>query len=376
MPPVLRRWVLAACFAVLAGLLLLLLYVSERVPQLQVLNIWVLSGLPLLAWVLAFATRAYFYGGALDHFRLLQEQVEVVQWSWQQWAQRRLLVHASCVLVPDRVSAKVLMHGQGSVAPRRGQARRIAGLPESDQERAQAGLRLLLPAVETVLQTLEPGQALHVTLLSDVPPDQYEALSRSWQQQWSAVIPHLPEVPLILSAELPYQWLEEKLKSACSALELIVVLQTQGGAAYSDGLAILLLGPDSQSGTGNLPIQGALSRPMSLETDRLESELPLFLQVQATVDRLTALLADSADWQPLTSKVLAISNAQGVPLSTAQQWILELSCGLPGPFSSWLAAALAVELTQHLGGPLLVLSKDSGGSWIGTVTTGEQVCKP
>ncbi len=341
--------------AALAGLLVFLLFASGYLPQLQALNIWVLSGLPLLVWVLAFGARAYFFGGALDHYQFLHEQAEAVLRSWQQWAQRSLVVHARCVL--------------------------IAGLPTCVQARAHTGLRLLLAAMEAIFQKLQPGQTLHVTLLSDVPPDQYEALRSAWQHQWSAVMPHWPAVTLALSAELPYQWIEEKLKSGCPALELIVVLQMEGGAAYSDGLAVLLLGPDGLVQAANLPVQGCLSRPMSLETDKLESELPLFLQTQANMGQVTTLLADSVDWQTLNSKVLAISqrseerrskvlaisNAEGVPLSAEQLWILESLCGSPGPFSSWLTAALAVEMTEQL-------SKGSGRSWISTVTTGEPRC--
>ncbi|SEI18076.1 hypothetical protein AB3464_27775 [Pseudomonas asplenii] len=360
--------------AALAGLLVFLLFASGYLPQLQALNIWVLSGLPLLVWVLAFGARAYFFGGALDHYQFLHEQAEAVLRSWQQWAQRSLVVHARCVLLPDQVSARVLVQGKDNLPARQGQALRIAGLPTCVQARAHTGLRLLLAAMEAIFQKLQPGQTLHVTLLSDVPPDQYEALRSAWQHQWSAVMPHWPAVTLALSAELPYQWIEEKLKSGCPALELIVVLQMEGGAAYSDGLAVLLLGPDGLVQAANLPVQGCLSRPMSLETDKLESELPLFLQTQANMGQVTTLLADSVDWQTLNSKVLAISNAEGVPLSAEQLWILESLCGSPGPFSSWLTAALAVEMTEHQGRTLLVLSKGSGRSWISTVTTGEPRC--
>ncbi len=194
--------------AALAGLLVFLLFASGYLPQLQALNIWVLSGLPLLVWVLAFGARAYFFGGALDHYQFLHEQAEAVLRSWQQWAQRSLVVHARCVLLPDQVSARVLVQGKDNLPARQGQALRIAGLPTCVQARAHTGLRLLLAAMEAIFQKLQPGQTLHVTLLSDVPPDQYEALRSAWQHQWSAVMPHWPAVTLALSAELPYQWIE------------------------------------------------------------------------------------------------------------------------------------------------------------------------
>jgi len=321
--------------------------------------------------VLAFGARAYTYGGALGHFQFLQEEAQGAQQSWQDWARRAMTVQANCVLLPDQMSAGVLMQGHGDLTPREGVARRIAGLPTQEEERAPAGLRLVFPTLASALQTLPAEQELRVTLLSDAPADQYETLRNAWQQQWRAATRRAPPATVTLTAEWSYQWIDEKLKSASSAIELIVVLQVHGGVAYSDGLAALLLCPDSLARARELPETAALLRPMPLEIDTLESELPLFLQTQASARQATGLLADGADWQPLAGQIMAIGGAHGAALLAEQRWFQESLCGLPGPFSSWLLAAFAVEMTRHQRKPLLVLTQEHSRRWISTVTPGE-----
>ncbi|NWA05438.1 hypothetical protein [Pseudomonas gingeri] len=366
------RWALMAFLALLACVLLFLLHVSEPIPQLQLLNIWIFSGAPLLIWVLAFGARAYAYGGALGRFQFLQEEAQGAQQSWQNWAQRSLVVHASCVLLPDQVSASLLSQGDDGIAPRVGQARRIATLPTQREERALAGLHLLLPALEPVLQALPAGQELRVTFLSDIDPEYYPALHDAWRQS-PVTANHSPSPTVTVARDLSYQWIEEKLKAASAAFELILVLQVHGEAAYSDGLAGLLLCPDSLARAWELPVKGALLRPMPLDASRLGSELTLFLNTQPSALRATDLLADGDGWRPLMAWILSAEAARGASLAARQQWILEGLCGLPGPFGHWLAVALGVEMALHQQRPVVVLAQEESRHWISTVNTGALV---
>lgn len=369
-PIVLGRWVLAAIVAMLAGALLFLLHVSERVPPLQALNVWALSGSPMLIWVLTFGARAYFYGGVLSHQQFLEEEAHGAQQAWQDWAQRYLAVHASCVLLPDQVSANVLTQVTLNVPRRTSQARRIAALP-AGPERALAGLQWLLQGVAPVLQVLPAGQELRVTLLSDVEPQQYQRLRDAWEKNW-ATTPHQSPAPtLSAAAELPYQWIDETLKTASRAVELLLVVQVHGEDAYSDGLAALLLCPDRLAYEWDLPVQGRLLRPMPLDIETLESDVALFLQTQTGARQAMGLLADGAHWQPLIAKALLVGGAHGASLEVEQQWVQEHFCGLPGPFGHWLLAALAVEMVQQKVRSLLMLTEEKTRRWISTVAAGD-----
>jgi hypothetical protein len=364
---VLSRWMLAAGVALLTCVLLFLLHTSARVPQVQDLNIWVFAGSPLLIWFLVFAARAYVFGSALSHHRFLEEEAQSAQLAWQDWAQRYLAVHACCVVLPDQVSAGVLTQGVLNLAPRTGQARRIAALP-SKGDRAQAGLQLLICALASAVHALPKEQQLRVTLLSDVDPDQYEALREVLLQIWATATHQTPPAVVNLTAELSCQWVDETLKTASAAFDLILVLQVNGKAAYSDGLAALLLCPDNLSFAWELPVVGKLLRPMPLDSTALKSELRLFLQTQTSACLATGLLADGAQWQPFIGQFNAIGCAHGAALKLEQQWIQETWCGLPGPFGHWLVAALGVEMARHQQGSLLTLTQEQSRQWISSVT--------
>jgi len=366
-PPMLGRWVLAAGVAVVAGVLLFLLHASMQLAPLHAINAWLLSGSPLLIWVLLFGARAYFYGGALSQHQFLEEEAVSAQQAWQGWAQRYLAVHTSCVLLPDQVSASVLQ-GRRDLPMRTGQARRIAALPAQD-DRAQAGLQLLFPVLGPALKALPAEQALRVTLLSDIEPDHYTALRDVWQQ-WETTHRTQPAT-VILTDELSCQWIDETLKTARAALELILVVQVNGGEAYSDGLAALLLCPDQLAVAWDLPVQGGLLRPMPLDAAALNSELAQFQQTQTMALQATGVVADSADWQALTGKIFATSAARAASLSAQRLWVLEHLCGLPGPFGHWLVAAFGLEMVRHQREPVLLLAKEESRYWISTVIAGE-----
>ncbi|PAM83228.1 hypothetical protein CES87_13030 [Pseudomonas sp. ERMR1:02] len=362
----LSRWMLAAGVALLVGVLLFWLHASGQVPLLQVLNIWALAGSPLLLWLLIFSARAYAYGGALSHHQFLEDEAQNAQESWQDWARRSVAVHACCALLPDQVSAAVLARGRTDLPPRTGQARRISVLPSAG-DRTQASLQLLVTAVATALHALPATQELRVTLLNDAGAGQYDALRDAWQRIWASEKFNLQPTTITLTDQMSLQWIDDVLKTGSTAFELILVLQVNGKAAYSDGLAALLLCSDQLASACKLPVLADLLRPMPLDVTTLHSELPLLLQTQTSARLATGLLADGAHWQPTINEIFAIGRAHGAAVKVEQQWIQERLCGLTGPFSHWLIAALGVEMVLHQPQPLLLLAEEQSQHWINTV---------
>ncbi|MCX2900420.1 hypothetical protein [Pseudomonas mandelii] len=367
-PLFIGRWAFAAGVAITVGVLLFFLSASNLVPQMQAANIWVLAAAPLLAWVLVFSARAYAFGNALERHEFLKAEADNAQESWQVWAQRYLAVHASCVVLPDHLSALTLTQAALNLPPRDGQARRIAALP-AQGDRAQTGLQLLVQAMATVLLALPKEQPLRVTLLSDVPVDQRGQLQDAWEESWTTAIGQPSPANVNVASELPCQWVNEKLKTASADFELVVVLQVSGEGAYSDGLAALLLCPDKLADAWDLPVLGKLLRPMPVDITALKSELPLFLQSQTCAGQATAVLADSLDWQPALAQIAMAGSARGTALNIEQQWIQERFSGQPGPLGHWLVAALGVEAARHQQAPLLLLAHDQSQHWISTVTS-------
>lgn len=366
------RWLGAALLAAVAGIALFVLAVSGRVSELGTFNIWLLAAMPLLLWVLAFGVRAYTYGGALSHFQFLEDQADEAGSAWNQWAQRHFAVQASCVLLPDLVSAAVIVQGASAGAPRRsGVARLIDTLPDAGGERMTVALEQSLRGMLPALKALSDEQALQVTLLSDVAEQDHAALRAAWQRAWAKTAPRRAQVTPTLTDALSLQWLENSLKAPRASVDLILVLQINGKDAYSDGLAALLLCPDVLAVEQGLPTQGRLLRPMPLDTDKLDTELPLFLQTQSAARQATGVLADSAHWQSTLGTLLSMGSTQGTKFQAGNQWIQESLCGVPGPFSHWLVAALGVEMSRHLQQPLVVLSQEPSQRWISTIAPGE-----
>ena len=366
------RWLGAALLAIVVGMGLFVLVASGRAPELGNLNIWMLAGTPMLVWLLAFAIRIYTYGGALSHFQFLEDQAAEAESAWSQWAQRHFAVQASCVLLPDQVSAAVIAQGSAAGVPRRsGVARRIGTLPDGGGERMTLALEQSLRGMLPALKALPDEQPLQVTLLTDVAEQDCPALRAAWENCWPKAVPRRTQLTPTLTGALSLQWLENSLKSPGAAVDLLVVLQINGQEAYSDGLAALLLCPEALASERKLPVQGRLLRPMPLDMDKLVTELPLFLQTQSVARQAKGILADAAQWQATLGTLLSMGRGQGTAFQADQQWIQESLCGVPGPFSHWLVAALGLEMSRHLQQPLVVLSQEPSQRWISTVATGE-----
>lgn len=367
--PVLSRWMLAALVAVLMGGLLFLFYAA--VPALAVLNVWWLSVAPLALVTLAFAARAYGYGESLSRFEYQQEMADEAHQAWHAWAQRGVAVLARCVLLPDQVSAQALVQGQAFPA-RTGRARRLAGLSTERDERLVSAVEQVLSGLAPVLKTLPINAPLAVTLLTDLAPKRHAELSGVWQRSWSCLKTLREPSAVAIVDDLPLQWIEDRLKNASTAFELVVVLQLCGEADYSDGLAGLLLCPDAFATQHRLPVTTSWLRPMPLSLGTLEDEFALFMQTQRPASRATGFLLDKADWQPLFKRLLA-SGGDDVAMAAREVWTVEALCGVPGPFAPWLLAALGADGVAHRQQPLLLLTQDRAQHWISTITTKESV---
>ncbi|PJI50418.1 MAG: hypothetical protein CTR55_03525 [Pseudomonas sp.] len=365
------RWLGAALLAVVIGIGLFVLAVSGRLPEIAGVNVWLLAAAPLLLWLLAFAVRSYTYGGALSHFQFLEEQAQEAEVAWSHWAKRHFAVQASCVVLPEQVSAAVIAQGAAGEPRRPGEACRIADLPAKGNERVQVALQKLFAGVGPALMALPADRDLRVTVLHDVEAEELENFQASWRKAWLKAMPSRSQVAASFISELSLQWLEDGLKTPGAAIDLILVLQVNGASSYSDGLAALLLCPDALAQEWALPIQGRLLRPMHLNVEQLKTEFPLFLQTQLTARNATGILADSAQWQPCLGSILSMGEAQQAKFQAGQQWVQESLCGVPGPFSAWLLAALGLEMSRHFQQPLVLLSQEPSQRWISTVATGE-----
>jgi hypothetical protein len=282
-----------------------------------------------------------------------------------------MAVMAGLVLLPEHLSAVAMMKPPHTPVPHSGKARSIVGLPKGQKGRAMAGLAQLMGSLSTVLAPLPPSEKLSVTVLTDAPQDEHSALADACQQHLADLTPSSTLTGVHVTSQLSFTWMEETLKTPRDAVELILIVQAHGKEAYSDGLAAILLCPDTVARTRKLPIAARLLRPMPVDVDSLETDFTTFLQIQAKARDATGVLADRADWQPETTPLQAATAREGAALSVDRRWILEPVNGVPGPCGHWLLAALGIEMTRLAQQPLLLLSSEGTGRWINTVTPGD-----
>jgi hypothetical protein len=368
-PPSTVRWLLIVVSAVASAVLMFLLYAV--LPELQAFNTWAFSASPLAVAILALAARMHAHGAALEEYTLLQERTRLAQVAWTQWGQRYMAVMAGLVLLPEPVSAAALMRPAQTPIPQSGKTRRIARLPKSKKGRAMAGLVQLMDSLSAVLVPLPPGENLSVTVLTDAPQGEYAALTDICQQRLTDLTPSSVISAVHVTAQLPFAWMEERLKTPSDHVEFILVIQLHGDDAYSDGLAAIVLCTDAVASAHTLPVAARLLRPMPLDIDASATDFTTFLQIQAAARQATGLLADRAEWQPVAHTLLAAAGAEGAALPVENRWILEAVNGAPGPCGHWLLAALGIEMARLARQPLLLLASEDTGRWITTVTPGE-----
>ena len=363
------RWLLSGVLATFSGALLFVLHASGSLSMLNYLNIWVFSLSPVVLWLLTFSLRGYFYGRELEHYQFLQQEADYAQQQWAAWAERYLAVSARCVMLPDHISAALLQQNARGLMQRQGQVRRIAYLAKGKPPFI-AALDGLLAGIEERLLALPGELPVEVTLLTDEPETQ-QALCTLFTGCWQNRFPDVP-VPLSLSISdgLSFLVLDERLKQPEATVQLVLVVQLQGDDAYSDGLAALLFTSDDTAHKYALPPQARLLRPMPLEIANLADELALFLTTQTQAQRTVGILGDQQKWAASSAEIITTGNAQGTSWRTDDIQIIGTYCGIQGPFSPWLTAALGVDFVNSGQNPWLVLSTAGAESFVYTITSG------
>lgn len=233
--PSLTRWLFAGVLMAIIGVLLFILHASGTVKILSVINIWWVSLMPAGCWLLIFCLRCYLWDRDLKAHQFLLKEAEYGQQRWEDWAGRWLAVLGSAVLLPDHISAA----HWGSERPQQyGLTRRINYLPVEEPVQLSA-MHALLTSIEERVQCLPEELPLYVTLITDNPsPELTSSFSNLWKE-------HIPgrAVPddITVTGSFSLSEVEERLKQPVLTVNLLLVIQLNGGTAYSDGLAVLLL---------------------------------------------------------------------------------------------------------------------------------------
>ncbi|PLV54505.1 type VI secretion protein [Erwinia sp. B116] len=360
--PSLRWWSLSGALALMVGALLFLLHASGTVPALANIDIWQLSLAVPGAWLLMLSLRGWWLVRATDEYVFLQNEAQFAQEQWEAWAGRHLAILAGSVQLPDGLTAAVIHEPSAAIPSRGGLTRRMAHIHDP--------LKLCLAGVEEALSTLPPDLPLRVTLVSDSPVAQ---LTETFARHWASRFP-LREPPddITVTASLSLQRMAERLKQPELTVDLILLMQLNGGEAYSDWLASLLLTSDDVALIHNLAHPARLLRPMALDMAAFERGFTLFLETQTVACTSVRTLADALSWEKSAASLMTTGARCGAAWQPAERLVLEKLCGIPSPMAPWLVVVLASELVRLSKVSMLTLFSSGTEHYVSTVTSGDE----
>ncbi|MTH48866.1 type VI secretion protein [Intestinirhabdus alba] len=365
-PLLLIWWLLAGMLMAIVGLLLFIVHASGKVSALSEMNIWWVSLLPVGIWLLLFFFRCYLWGRAWEEYQFLQQEAKYGQQQWEAWSERWLAILGNVVLLPDHITAACLEY---ELPQHYGRCQKIDQLT-AETSPAVSAIRLLINGAKYSLQRLPPELPLTVTLIHDNASfDPQESFVSIWKE----CIPER-KVPADITVTDTFSFanVEERLKQPVLTVNLLLILQVNGGEVYSDGLAALLLTSDDVAKKYHLPHAARLLRPMPLDMAKFADDLALFLETQPTARRTTSIIGDVSEWMESCATLIT----QGVKMNAAWEAedisLLEKWCGIPGPFSPWLLTALTADLVTLRKQPQLVLFSEGKERFISTIASGSE----
>lgn len=363
-PPSLSAWFIAGVLMVITSVMIFILHASGAIKVLSVLNIWWLSLTPAGGWFLLFCLRSYLWGREVDEHQFLQQEAQYAQQQWEAWAERYLVIMQSVIFLPDRLTVSSLTSEQPQLY---GLVCRISDLPAASDT---STIKLLLDGSEDGLRSLPTDLPLRITLLTDACPN---GMTDAFGAAWHELFPGRP-VPddITVTDSLSFSWVEDRIKQPVLTVDLILVMQLNGGEVYSDGMAALLLTSDDVAQKYNLPHSARLLRPMPLDMAKFDDDLTLFLETQTVACRTSRVLGDAKAWTEKSAELITRGGKMNTPWQAENIDLLEKWCGIPGPFAPWLLTALAADIVSLRKQSLLALFSTEQEHFISTLTPGSE----
>ncbi|CAD5757236.1 putative type VI secretion protein [Escherichia coli] len=361
--PSLIWWSLSGILVIIVGVLLFIIHASGHVKMLNMLSIWWFSLTPPGIWFLLFLLRCWQWNNQIDKYLVLKKENEYAQMQWEVWAERYLVISASSVMLPGGVTAGAILKSLADTLP-------SGYLLTKRLKNINTPVTSALASLQLSVCQLPAALPVNVTLIADLPDSEIRS---AFVSAWEALFPQrvVPD-NIEVTPDFSMGWVDERLKQPVLTVDLILVIQLNGGNAYSDGLAALLLTSDDVAQKYNLPHPARLLRPMSLDINKFNDEFTLFLETQTAACRTARVLGDCYHWEKIAAPLMTIGNQYGAGWEPSGRMLLEKWCGILGPAAPWLLTALAADLVCLGNDSLLALFSSGEEHFISTVTSGNQ----
>lgn len=356
-------WLMTGVLALVGCILLFVLHANKLAGIIQTCNIWVVTVSPVVIWIFFLCLRSWLYNNAFDRYEFELNEAKFAQQQWEEWAGRNIAVLHSGVVLPANLTSKIFLASPPALEQSTFLSRRIA------LHTPEAHFSVLLAGVNQALATLPSDIVPVVTLLTDFSDD-VSALQAAFMKAWQTALPDRLKPQLTILKSKSFFLLDERIRTPALDVELILIHQTQGGDAYSDALALLMLTSDDVVTKFNLSFNARILRPMTLDRAISETSLNTFFSTQTQACSTVSLVGDRVDWGNAFFRLLNSAREYGGYWKPEQLHWLEKYAGISGPFSPWILAAVASDIVNIQKADCLMLSTDDEQKFINTVQTG------
>ncbi|HAU5564371.1 TPA: hypothetical protein JD264_11290 [Serratia fonticola] len=366
--PSLVLWLTSGLIAVISGMLLFVLHANQLLALFQKFNLWIVSGSPIFIWFIMISFRSWRYNLAMDRYQFESDEANYAKLQWTSWAGRYLAVMYSRVILPKELTPSIFLRAPPDLEQSGGLSLRVS-LPDNESV-----FSALLQGLDAqVLQSLS-DLPLSVTLLTDsTAPD--ESLQCAFSSCWLRLVGQTCSLPSMKVLKISsFDWVNERLKSPTLDVELLMVHQLQGGGEYSDALSVILLTSDDVATKYQLSHHARLLRPMSFDAmGDMNEGMDTFFSTQSQAIAVSAIIGDYMSWGDEFSSLLASAKKYEGSWKPQQCHWLEKYAGLSGPFSPWVLATVASDITALTKKDCLMLSSDKARRYMNTVTKGNSM---
>ena len=163
--PSMMLWFMTGAFMAVVGALLFIIRASGYVKALNNFSIWWLALTPPGSWFFLFCLRHWQWSNQMDEHLFLKKEGEYAQKQWESWAERYLVITASCVYLPDKITVATLCD---ELPLQYGLVKKIDYLSDSGHK-VEASLRVLLREITDKFCQLPAALPVNVTLITDQP---------------------------------------------------------------------------------------------------------------------------------------------------------------------------------------------------------------
>ncbi|AQH03570.1 hypothetical protein A9R05_30370 [Burkholderia sp. KK1] len=349
-PISLRAWLpmLVAIASACAGAVLLMWPQARSTNEM---DFWlVLIGAPLIACCLIFGVRRSRWDDEqIAAEAAEQEQARIVS-LWRDWARRHLRVTSVLALS----SVRTADFADGSIELPVNTDRAKALTWKHDAQSKITRTQQLWTAISTkIANELANQAAVEVTLLLDGASAPEAA---NWGKDLQRALERAaPAVRFSVATESNAacaRWIATQVDTFCDSTRLLVAAQLWGdddvAPTFTEGVAAFLIEPnagvaDRMEIDGEQPI-GRIFRPMLSQKESVQSDIAQLLEMQAAPERPIHFWHSGCD----TERESAIQSAlSGGGKESIVEHAFDRAVGLPGPKTSWIMLAAALEAFQQ-----------------------------